>query len=291
MTAFSVEQLQQQYLTYRLQDETAQASIEVVPDRGGIITRWQIQEHELLYLNQERFQDPGLSIRGGIPILFPICGNLPNNSYTLGDRSYSLKQHGFARDLPWQVVSQSATDCASLTLALSSNAQTYEVYPFDFDLEFTYRILGNRLTIDQQYTNRSQTPMPFSTGFHPYFNVQDKSQLRFDLPASSAIDQKTQQALPFFNTFDFAQPEIDWAFPDLSRTVAIATDLQTHLRLTLTYSSAFSTLVFWTLQGQDFYCLEPWSAPRNALNTGDRLLTLAPGETQSLQIELTADWV
>ncbi|OUC14750.1 MAG: aldose epimerase [Alkalinema sp. CACIAM 70d] len=291
MTAFSVEHLQQQYLTYRLQDETAQASIEVVPDRGGIITRWQIQDRELLYLNQERFQDPSLSIRGGIPILFPICGNLPNNSYTLGDRTYNLKQHGFARDLPWQVVSQSATDCASLTLALSSNAQTYEVYPFDFHLEFTYRVLGNRLTIDQQYTNRSQTPMPFSTGFHPYFNVQDKSQLRFDLPASSAIDQKTQQALPFFNTFDFAQPEIDWAFPDLSRTVAIATDLQTHLRLTLTYSPVFSTLVFWTLQDQDFYCLEPWSAPRNALNTGDRLMTLAPGETRSLQIELIADWV
>ncbi|MFM7450793.1 MAG: aldose epimerase, partial [Leptolyngbyaceae cyanobacterium] len=54
---------------------------------------------------------------------------------------------------------------------------------------------------------------------------------------------------------------------------------------TLTYSPEFSTLVFWTLKGKDFYCLEPWTAPRNALNTGENLLHLAPGA--SLDITFT----
>jgi len=49
------------------------------------------------------------------------------------------------------------------------------------------------------------------------------------------------------------------------------------LRLTLTQSDVFSIIVFWTVKGKPFYCLEPWTAGRNALNTGDRLIHLAPG--------------
>lgn len=287
---YSVEQSQEQFLTYWLRDESHRSAIAVVPDRGGIITHWQLHDRNLLYLNEARFQNPSLSVRGGIPILFPICGNLPDNQYHHGDRAYTLKQHGFARDLPWEVKQTGTTeDCASITLELTSQPQTRAVYPFEFALEFTYRLRGNRLSLQQRYTNTGDQPMPFSAGFHPYFPVADKTQLRFDVPATEAIDQKTGQRIPFFNTFDFQQAEIDWAFSDPHRTVAIVTDLHTQMRWTLTYSPEFSTLVFWTLHDQNFFCLEPWTAPRNALNTGLRLLTLAPGETRELYVELTAD--
>jgi galactose mutarotase-like enzyme len=57
----------------------------------------------MLYLDVERFANPELSIRGGVPILFPICGNLPDNCYTYNGQQYTLKQHGFGRYLPWEV--------------------------------------------------------------------------------------------------------------------------------------------------------------------------------------------
>jgi galactose mutarotase-like enzyme len=287
---YSIERRRQQYDFYILFDQSTPSKLEVVPDRGGIITSWQVQGREMLYMDTARFADPSLSVRGGIPILFPICGNLPQNAYTHNGQSYSLKQHGFARDLPWDVVNQQADDKLSLTIALESNAQTRALYPFDFQLLFTYRLEGQSLVIEQQFTNRSAERMPFSIGFHPYFLALDKPQLRFEIPATEAIDQKTQQRLPFFNTFDFEQAEIDWAFPQLNQQVASIADLRRHTRITLAANPEFSTFVFWTLKGKDFYCLEPWSAPRNALNTGEQLIYLDPGARLETIIRLTVEF-
>lgn len=128
---FSIAIQQQKYKTYILSDEIAGSQLEVVPERGGMITRWRFQGQELLYLDTERFAHPDLSVRGGIPILFPICGNLPENTYTYNGQTYTLKQHGFARDLPWQVTEQVTHEKASLTLVLNSNEQTRAVYPFE----------------------------------------------------------------------------------------------------------------------------------------------------------------
>lgn len=94
---FAIALQQQQYKTYILSDSSAQSRLEVVPERGGIITSWPIQSQELLYLDAERFANPDLTVRGGIPILFPICGNLFDNTYTYNGQQYKLKQHGFAQ--------------------------------------------------------------------------------------------------------------------------------------------------------------------------------------------------
>jgi galactose mutarotase-like enzyme len=276
---------QRQYETYILRDETSNARAEVVPERGGILTQWQVQEHPLLYLDQERFRDPTLSVRGGIPILFPICGNLPDNTYTYQNQSYRLKQHGFAREFPWQVIDNSQPD--RLTIQLRSNEQTLALYPFPFELTFTYQLQGNRLIIAQRYTNQGSVPMPFATGVHPYFTVVDKSQLAIDIPSTTLQDNVTQTIRPFDGNFDFTLDEIDWAFPGVSRTSATVSDRGRGLQLTLDYDALFTTLVFWALKGKNFYCLEPWSAPRNALNTGESLLHLTPGNSLELRVSFT----
>ncbi|MBL1174701.1 aldose epimerase [Pantanalinema sp. GBBB05] len=287
--AITVEQ--RQYLTYILEDEAVNALLEVVPERGGIITRWQVQGQELLYLDAERFANPELTVRGGIPILFPICGNLPDHTYSYQGQTYTLKQHGFARDLPWEVLEQTATDRLSLTLGLSSNLQTWAVYPFDFHLAFTYVLQANTLTLHQRYTNQSAEAMPFAIGFHPYFGVEDKSALQFQIPATEWLDQRTKATQPYSGAFDWSADEIDVAFTELSSQVATVTDTQRSRRLTLHSSPAFSTLVFWTVKGKDFYCLEPWTAPRNALNTGERLLYLAPGASLETSVTCTIELI
>jgi galactose mutarotase-like enzyme len=258
--------------TYSLQDPSGKAQLEVVPERGGIITRWRVQGQDILYLDAERFANPALSVRGGIPILFPICGNLPENLFSSGGGTYVLKQHGFARDLPWQVQSQSA-DAIALTLA--SNAFTLSQYPFEFELQFTYQVTGDRLSIQQRITNPGSTVMPFSVGFHPYFAIQDKTQLQFEIPATQMVDQISKATLPFNGSFDWQQPELDLAFRPL--TAQQATVKEGGRTITLAFDALYSTLVFWTVQGKDYYCLEPWSAPRNALNSGEDLTHLAPG--------------
>nr|WP_199318736.1 aldose epimerase [Leptolyngbya sp. FACHB-541] len=287
---FAIDLEQKQYKTYILSDQIGQSRLEVVPERGGIITSWQIRGKEMLYLDAERFANPELTVRGGIPILFPICGNLPDNTYTYQGQSYTLKQHGFARDLPWEVTDRVTQDGASLTLVLNSNDQTRAVYPFDFQLIFTYRLQGNSLEIHQRYTNHSAEAMPFSTGLHPYFQVFDKTQLQFEIPSNQFQNQRDKSVQSFSGQFDFDLDEIDASFWQLSGQSAAVADLGQQTRLKLDYAPLYSTLVFWTVKGKDFYCLEPWSAPRNALNTGDRLTHLASGETLETVVQLTADF-
>ncbi|MBC6423311.1 MAG: aldose epimerase [Hormoscilla sp. SP5CHS1] len=281
----------ERYKTYILSDETALSRLEVVPERGGIVTRWQLQGQEIFYLDRERFANPSLTVRGGIPILFPICGNLPDNTYIHLGKEYTLKQHGFARELPWKVTDRVTNDLASLTLVLDSNSQTRTVYPFDFNVCFSYQLKGNSLEIKQRYENRSASLMPFSAGFHPYLLVDDKSQLDIDIPADQYQEKGSQEFHPFNGVFDFNQDEIDMAFRDLTSKSASVTDHSRQLQLTVTWDDTYSTLVFWTVKGKDFYCLEPWTGPRNALNTGENLLTLEPGAQMETFVRIAAKFL
>lgn len=283
---FAIAHRQEQYKIYTLSDTASDSWLEVVPERGGIATKWGVNGRELLYLDAERFTHPELTVRGGIPILFPICGNLPNNVYTYQDREYTLKQHGFARDLPWEVISQSTEDAASITLQLTSNEQTKQVYPFDFTLAFTYQLTQDTLKILQSYTNHSAEPMLFSAGFHPYFAVEDKSQLEFAIPASEYTDQRTREIFAYRNHLDLEQDELDLAFSYMSANFARVVDFRTETQIYLQFAPEFNTFVFWTVKEKPFYCIEPWTAGRNALNTSDRIIKLAPNATLDTWVQL-----
>jgi galactose mutarotase-like enzyme len=272
------------YPTYVLSDTETESRLEIVPERGGLATRWQVENQDIFYFDAERFANPELSVRGGIPILFPICGNLPDNQYSLHGETYTLKQHGFARDLPWQVASQDTQSTASLTLELTSNEHTFSRYPFAFKLAFNFKLHGHILDLYQRFTNLSQQPMSFSTGLHPYFYVSDKSQLDFEVPSTEYRDHLTGDIKAFGVTFDFKQDEIDLAFQGLTARAATVTDKHLRRRLTLSWSNEYQKLVFWTVKGKDYYCLEPWTAPRNAMNTGEDLLTLAPQATMETHV-------
>ena len=76
--------------------------IKFCPARGGVITNWVSDGKEILYFDEKRFMDKTKSVRGGIPILFPICGNLSITNSVFGVDYLQFTQHGFARDLPWQ---------------------------------------------------------------------------------------------------------------------------------------------------------------------------------------------
>lgn len=294
---YSIALKQKQHPTYILSDQESGARVEIVPERGGMVTQWEIGDTQILYFDAERFTDPAKSVRGGIPILFPICGNLPDNTYSIDGQSYTLAQHGFARNLPWIVSDRGVKENgAILQLTLESNEDTLSVYPFEFQLEFTYRLQGTRLHIEQRYTNKSDRPMPFSTGLHPYFhlenaNTKTKAQLQLDIPATRYIDQISQTEHDYDGTLDWSAPELDLAFRPISAQQTSAADPTRSVAIAIDYDNIYTTLVFWTVENKNYYCLEPWSAPRNALNTGTDLLTLAPGETKAAKVTFNASLV
>jgi galactose mutarotase-like enzyme len=287
---YTVSSEQKQYNTYTLSDDSTGSQIEVVPERGGIVTSWKINGQEVFYLDIERFTHPDLSVRGGNPILFPLCGNLPDNTYNVDGKDYQIKQHGFARELPWTATAQNNDGAASVTVELVSNAETKAVYPFDFHLAFTYSLQGNTLEIRQEYKNLSVTPMPFSSGFHPYFLCGDKNQIVANIPSSSYQDNRTKENFTFDGKFDFDQDEIDAVFGKLSDRSTSIIDNSRNLKIAIDYDDFYTYLVFWTVKGKDFYCLEPWSATRNSLNTKEFLTVLAPNSSCTAVVNISADF-
>ena len=287
---YSINLEQRQYKTYILADSDSAAKVEIVPERGGIATLWSIANQDVFYLDRERFKSPDLSVRGGNPILFPLCGNLPDNKYSVDGKSYEIKQHGFARELPWQVADQNTNDGASLSLILESNQQTKQVYPFDFQLIFTYLLKGNSLKILQEYKNLDTKEMPFSAGFHPYFLCGNKNELEVVIPSQNYQDNKTKQVNAFNGKFDFELEEIDYAFGKLGTNSTSALDQDRRLKLSIEYDAFTTWLVFWTVKGKEFFCLEPWSATRNAFNTGDNLTILKPSQSHKAAVEYRAEF-
>jgi galactose mutarotase-like enzyme len=100
------------------------------------------------------------------PVLFPIVGKLKNDTFTFNGKSYSLPQHGFARDMEFQLISKS-NDC--IVFELNSNNETLKKYPFQFSLQIEYKLENDKLHCNYKVNNTGDTEMYFSIGSHPGF--------------------------------------------------------------------------------------------------------------------------
>ena len=101
--SFLISQKDHPYPHWEYLNEDSGDYLRIVPERGGLITSWKCNGREILYLDQLRFSDLSKSIRGGIPVLLPFCGDLPRNRISFYNSEYLLKQHGFARDACWEL--------------------------------------------------------------------------------------------------------------------------------------------------------------------------------------------
>jgi len=255
--------------------------VEIEPERGGLVTRFDVGTRRVLFMDDATLRDPTKNVRGGVPVLFPTPGKLANDSWSYGGRAGSLKQHGFARNLPWRVVDAGNT---TATLALASSDTTRAGFPWDFAVEMTILLRGTTLRLDHRVSNTGAAAMPFGFGFHPYFYVPDgdKPHVRIETAATRAFDNVTKQTVPV--AIDLTRDEVDLHLLDHGMTASALATPAGEVRLR--GSPEYTHWVVWTVAKRDFVCLEPWTCPGNALNTGERLIQLAPGESRALWLEL-----
>lgn len=102
------------------------------------------------------------------PVLFPSIGNSNDEAYYLNKKQYKMTQHGFARDYPFEQLNASETH---VRFRQTDNEKTYELFPFHYSLQIDYYLVENQIKICYLVTNNSESPMPFSIGSHPAFNV------------------------------------------------------------------------------------------------------------------------
>ncbi|MFC5407386.1 aldose epimerase [Cohnella soli] len=279
-TNYAIQRTTDGYPLYELIERDTDSSVIVCPERGGIVIGCRLHGIETLYLDKETFLNPEANIRGGIPILFPIAGQLVNGQYEWEGETYRMKNHGVARILPWEVVETGTDGAAYVTIALSANAETRAAFPFDFELQFTYRLKNGVLSIEQQYRNRSDKPMPMVAGFHPYFATEGKN-LTYGTDATRMLDYNDKQEKPFDGTLRLEDMVESAALLDANKA-EITFPLVGKHHVRLTYSEQFRYVVLWSVAGKPFVCVEPWTALNEALNDKKGLLSIEPGASLAL---------
>ncbi len=283
---FSVRSSKREELdTIVLGDDAAGSSVTLVPARGAIVISLFAQGREWLYLDEATLLDPTQNVRGGIPVLFPCPGKLEGDAFSRGGRAGSMKQHGFARNSRFVEIRRGTEGGAWVELELEASAATRTAFPFEHRFRLGFELSGSRLSVRADVLNTGSEALPFALGYHPYFAVPvaDKAACRIPTAATRAWDNKERRDVAL-GPIPLDAGEVDLHLHDHgsnratletpSGAVALAGDL--------------GRWVIWTLPAKDFVCLEPWSAPGNALNTGDGLITLGPGEEVSLVVSIDA---
>lgn len=102
------------------------------------------------------------------PILFPYTGKLTGGKMIAKGMEYAGGQHGFARDVEHQLVSQSED---TLVLELQADSQTLPKWPYAFVLRSTFRIEETTVHHTLTVENPVEEQLRFGIGYHPAFAV------------------------------------------------------------------------------------------------------------------------
>jgi len=282
---YGVNSFTDRYQSYELTEASTNSRIVVVPERGGIVTEFRAFGHDLLYLDPATVEDPNANIRGGIPILFPISGQLEGGGYEWEGKHYTMKNHGVARINAWEVVETRSVGEASITLKLQSSPSTKASYPFDFELLFTYILQGGKLLIRQEYHNRSGSGMPVYPGLHPYF-LTDSKQLTFETDALRMYDQNDSTDTPFEGAIDFQGKSQAYFLYGGSRP-EISFQPKEAYWVRLSYGEAFKYVVLWHEENKPFVCVEPWVAKTNEMNVRKELTIIPAGSKLETYVEIS----
>lgn len=102
------------------------------------------------------------------PVLFPIVGRLKEDQYELNGQNYSMSQHGFLRDITFDLHEQTPTN---VSFVCESAGRFTDIYPYEFKAFIHYMLKDDALIVRWEIVNENKDVMHFSIGAHPAFKV------------------------------------------------------------------------------------------------------------------------
>lgn len=215
------------------------------------------------------------------PVLFPFVGRLKNFEYRYNGQTYTIEQHGFARDLDFKIIYQSEN---SVVLDLNENAHTLQRYPFLFSFKVKYELIANKLNMGFEVLNKGNCTMPVSFGGHPAFNINEPSDaiLIFENdpnPPSYMLDENFISTRTKMVTGGNGQIVVDKK--TFAGDALIFKNLKSHwvkLQSRSTNKSVKVTIEGWPYLGiwakpnANFICIEPWQGIADAFDFSGEVL-------------------
>jgi aldose 1-epimerase len=253
---------------------------EFAPERGMVATSLRHAGAELLDLGAGR---DGVV---GVPLLHPWANRLSAHEYTLDGRTvhvprrllhceeHGLPIHGVLAGSPlWQVV-EAGSD--ALRARLDFRGDLLDAFPFPHEIELAIALSATRLAISTTVT--ATEPVPIAFGYHPYLRLPGvpREEWKVRLPRRRHLELDERSIPPgrgefrpatrlrlgrraFDDGYDNLEEGAELSVSGGGRTITVALD------------SGYPAGQVYSPPGAHFICLEPMTAPTNALRSGARL--------------------
>jgi glucose-6-phosphate 1-epimerase len=259
--------------------------------QGAHLTAWQPAGFEpAILLSHKSDFAPGKPIRGGIPIAFPWFATDRKKDRIDGHPGPS---HGFARIQDWTLESVETEegkvkrngDTVNLVFTFGptdmSRAMGYE--HFLVKLEFK---IGQQLQMSMTVTNTGKEPMSYEQAFHTYYQVADIHEVSVDgLEPTSFIDKTdAMQVKPAEHQPIRFTKTLDRMYNHTSSFLVIH-DVAGRRKFVI-HKEGSNTTVVWNPFGP-LPDLGEWDwhsmVAVEVVNAGDDAITLAPGESKTME--------
>lgn len=205
---------------------------------------------------------------GTAPIVFPICGLLPEGKFVLNNKEYSIGQHGFIRFETFEIESISDT---SVTLLSKSSAETLKNYPWEYEFRAIFTLHGSALDVTYDVKNLSDSKMLFQLGSHEGFScpegieeydvIFEKNETldSYKISGPYLLDEtyrvlKDSRVLPLYYSY-FAIDAL--VFKDIKSRSVTLKNRKTGRSVSLSFPD-HNYFILWTKPDAPYICIEPW---------------------------------
>ncbi len=208
------------------------------------------------------------------PILFPLVGRLFHNIYRAKGNTYTMPQHGFARDMEFTLLEKKDHE---IWFSLKDTEETRKNYPYMFELQIGYLLQGTNVKVMWKVRNEQEEILPFAIGGHPAFlcpalcpECKDTFYLKFDCDKLRATKLQGPYVLP--DTYeevplDHGMLLIDDKAIFANDTLMVEHDQAHEISICDAQKKELVTLrtqaplfAVWSPEGKraPFICIEPW---------------------------------
>ncbi len=262
---------------------------------GAHLLHWQpTGEQAVLFLSGRSEFAKGKAIRGGVPVIWPWFGARSAAVLPAPDGGLKSPSHGFARTAEWRL--QFAAMMANAVHLTFTLAPTKESRAFGFDgFRLVYQmILGRELTLRLTVANDGGSDLRFEEALHSYFAVANIENVTLsgtegveylDKPDGMRRKRQADALLAFTEVTDRVY----------LKTEAVC-DIDDHAggrTLEIAKAGSQNTVVWnpWAELTAGLKDMEPegWRGMLcvETANVGDAAITLAPGETHTMEAHVT----
>lgn len=276
-------------LTYYLCEQGA-ISFKIYPHVGGSLHGLKFGDTTIIKDIDPKEDGKATEERYASSLLFPFPNRLEEGTFEHQGNAYHLPKnhqglhaiHGCIFQAPFKL---DGIEKDQIRLSYSHHADTH--FPFSFQLDVSYIVSKNGVSIRMNATNTDHKSFPFGFGWHPYFELNDIKAANISFDAAKEYTTNPDLIITGSRphrakSIALQNAHLDTAFQLSSDTVSLQTD-QYLAQLNVPPNSYLQLFI---PNDRQSIAIEPMSCVGNAFNNGIGIKTIAPNQRYSWEIKL-----